>query len=188
MVLLVVSCWSWGSQTFSSLILDPCVSAAEAGAAMEALVRLAHLDTEIVTAGISLCLSSHIFLFCKLCQVGVWCCSSVVSMLSVFVHVSSPMCGLDWSLLAGRVGDGNLLGYYFWCIGSIFSCFGGILGSVCVFVYEAFSSLPMETSKILCSRCERHDGRHPAILISLLVLWVSYFYSFSLSVLPHLSL
>lgn len=186
MVLLVVSCWSWGSQTFPSLILDPCVSAAEAGAAMEALVRLAYLDTEIVTASISLCLFSHLcFASCvKMVYGAAVQCSPCSLCLCMY-----PMCGLDWPLLAGRVGDGNLLGYYFWCCGSIFSCYGGILGSVCVFVYEpSSSSLPMETPKILCSRCDRHDGRHPAIIISLLVLWVSYFYSFSLSALPHLSL
>ncbi len=30
------------------------------------------------------------------------------------------MCGLDWPLLAGSVGDGNLLGFYFWCIFGVF--------------------------------------------------------------------
>lgn len=111
-------------------------------------------------------------------------------MLSVFVHVSSPVCGLAWPLSGSRIGDGNLPGYYVWCIGSFLSCFGGIPGSVCVFVYKASSSsLPMVTPEIpKCSRCDRHDGCHPALPIPLLVLWVSYIYSLSLSVLLHLSL
>lgn len=51
MVLLVVSWLSWGSQTFSTLMSDPCVSA---WCNMEALVGPAHLDTDIVTATILL--------------------------------------------------------------------------------------------------------------------------------------
>lgn len=103
---------------------------------------------------------------------------SALHALCVCLCMCPVQCGLDWPLLAGSVGDGNLWGFYFWCIGSIFSCFGGVLGSIRVCVYEASSSSPMETPNSLCSRWDLNDGRHPAPLISLLVFWVSFFFLF----------
>lgn len=123
-VLLVVSWWSWDSQTFSPLMLLPCVSAApstaEAGAAMEALAGPAHLDTDIVTASVSLYLLLLFLVSCVKMVFGVAVQCSPCS-LCLFMHVSSPMYVLDWHLLAGSVGDGNFWGFYIWCIGSFFS-------------------------------------------------------------------
>ena len=120
----------------------------------------------------------HLHLCSKLCQDGVWCCSAVLSMLSVFVYACDHSSG-DWSLLAGSVGDGNLWVFYFlllvhWLHFPVFWWHPGLYPCLCLW------------SLIFCSRWELHDGRHPAPLISLLVLWVSFCFSFS--VLPHPSL
>lgn len=87
-VLLVVSCWSWGSQTFFCPNIRPlCFSCwdwcSHGSTGRTCIPRHWNCHSEHLNLSSLTFFFLHLFLSCKLCQVGV--CSAVLSMLSVFV-------------------------------------------------------------------------------------------------------